>query len=35
VEELSRSRPAKSAKQNKRPVRRRPHLFHARKPHTI
>lgn len=33
--ELFRSRPARPAKQSKRPVRRRPHLFHARKPHTI
>jgi hypothetical protein len=32
IEELSRAAPAHPAKRNKRPIRRRPHLFHARKP---
>ena len=27
--------PARRVKQSKRPVRRRPHLFHSHKPHTI
>jgi hypothetical protein len=35
VEELSRSPRPLPAKQSKRPVRRRPHLFYSRKPRTI
>lgn len=32
IEELSRAAPARPAKRNKRPIQRRPRLFHARKP---
>jgi hypothetical protein len=35
VEEPSRSPPARPVKPSKAPIRRRPHLFHTRKPHTI
>jgi hypothetical protein len=35
IEEPSWSPPARPVKQSKAPIRRRPHLFHARKPHTI
>ncbi len=35
IEEPSWPPPARRVKQSKRPVRRRPHLFHTRKPHTI
>jgi hypothetical protein len=32
VEIVSRPAPARPGKQSKRPIRRRPHLFHTRKP---
>jgi hypothetical protein len=35
IEEPSRSPPARPVKQSKAPIRRRPHLFHTRKPNTI
>jgi hypothetical protein len=34
IEEPSWPPPARPLKQSKRPIRRRPHLFHTHKPHT-
>jgi hypothetical protein len=35
IEQPSWTPPARPVKQSKRPVRRRQHLFHTHKPHTI